>query len=288
MEFILHPEAVKSFNEEAERLYNELNYSPICYSKIEQKSFRPDFFISSVLTEKDIVGDVRTSTTDWTGAEIAVFFYHEGEKIGILGENYRKLMKLSEGMQRVPQLYQFVSVPFLKGSIFNWMKDKYINKNPCSMVEYIIQVCKKDVNESEIWVPLAHTYIQSEIKIGRITLKTITVDLLNKWIDRWEMNANTKEKAKKDLMEKYQEKLQGLAAATISLCAEPERANEIAMEEADKAASILRIFSPGVFHPRIISCCTLLGREHIETNNFFRVKKRTPLQAAGHVRAVCN
>lgn len=126
MEFKLHPQAVKSFNEKAEELYNKLNYSPICSSQKEQKSFRPGFFISSNLTEKDIVGDPKISTTDWTGNEIAIFFHHEGKKIGICGENYKNLLKLSENMQRVPQLSQFVSVSFLKNSIFNWMKDRYI------------------------------------------------------------------------------------------------------------------------------------------------------------------
>ena len=90
MKFNLHPVAVESFNEEAERMYKELIYSSICVSKKEENSFKPDYFVSSNLTEKDIVGDLKSSTTDWIGNEIAVFFYYEGKKVGICGENYRK------------------------------------------------------------------------------------------------------------------------------------------------------------------------------------------------------
>jgi hypothetical protein len=272
MKFNLHPVAVESFNEEAERMYKELIYSSICVSKKEENSFKPDYFVSSNLTEKDIVGDLKSSTTDWIGNEIAVFFYYEGKKVGICGENYRKLVKLSESMQRTPQLSQFVSVSFLKDLIFNWMKDKYLNKISCSMLDYIIKICENEVTESEIWIPLAQTYIQSEIKIGSVMLKTITREMLDEWTDRWDMDEETKKKSKMEFMRKYQPTLQGLAAATISLYAEPQRANEIAIEEAEQAASILRIFSPGVFHPEVISCCTLLGNEHIKIDKMFQIK----------------
>jgi len=182
--------------------------------------------------------------------------------------------KLSESMQRVPQLSPFVSVSFIKNSIFDWIRGKYLNEISCPMIEYICQICREKVTESEIWIPLAHTYIQSDIRIGRVILKTITKELLNEWIDRSDLNEETKERYKKEFMNRYQEKLQGLVAATISLYAEPQRANEIAEDEAEKAASILRIFSPGVFHPKIISCCTLFGNEHIKINKFFQIKDK--------------
>lgn len=278
MEINLHQKAVISFNEQAERLYKGLIFSPICSTKNEENSFRPDYFVSSNLTEKDIVGDLKSSTTDWVGNEIAVFFYHEGKKVGICGENYKNLVKLSESVQRTPQLSPIVSVSFIKDSIFDWMKGKYLNELSCPMIAYIGQICEEKVVESEIWIPLAHTHIQSEIKIGRVILKTITKELLNEWIDRWDMKAETKEKTKKEFMSQYQETLQGLAAATINLYAEQQRAKEIAVEEAEKASSILRLFSPGVFHPKIISCCTLIGTEHIKISKSFQTKNNKLLR----------
>jgi hypothetical protein len=278
MEFNLHPTAATSFNEEAERLYKGLIYSPVCNTKKKENSFRPDYFVSSNLTDKDIVGDFKSSTTDWVGNEVAIFFYHEGKKVGICNENYKNLIKLSESMQRVPQLSPFVSISFIKDSIFAWMKGKYLNELSCPMIVYVSQICEKKVVESEIWIPLTHTHIQSEIKIGRVILKTITKELLNEWIDRWDMNAETKERSKKEFMNQYQEKLQGLAAATISIYAEPQRAKEIAVEEAEKASSILRLFSPGVFHPKMISCCTLIGTEHIKISVSFQTKNNKLLR----------
>jgi hypothetical protein len=106
-------------------------------------------------------------------------------------------------------------------------------------------------------------------------LKTITKDKLTDWIgciDESPMSKDEKERAKREFMSTYQERLQGLAAVTIRVFAESERANEIAEEEAEKALSILRIFSPAIFHPKLISYCTTLGNEHIKTNISFQIK----------------
>lgn len=272
MEFNLHPDAVKSFNSEAESLFKELTCDQINTPKKGENSFRPDYFVYSNLTERDIIGYPKISVIDWVGNEVGLSFCHEGKRIGLYQNNYKRLIKLSENIQRLPQISPIISVYFIKDSVFNWMRGKYLNELSCTMVEYVAQACNKGVIESEIWIPLAYTYIQSEIKIGRVTLKSITKELLNEWLDREGIDEERKEKMKKEFLNEYQEKLQGLAAATLILHAEPRRANEIAVEEAEKAASILRVFSPGVFHPKITSCCTLMGTEYIRMNKIFQTK----------------
>jgi hypothetical protein len=47
------------------------------------------------LTEKEIIGDLKTTIIDWIGNEIAVYFHHEGKRVGIFGGNYKRLVKLS-------------------------------------------------------------------------------------------------------------------------------------------------------------------------------------------------
>jgi hypothetical protein len=274
MKFELHPDAIKRFDEISEMLLKGLNIGPICPAKRTVDLFEPEFFISLDLTE-NIIGYGATSVTDWTGNEIALFFDYGGNRIGLCGDNYNLLLRLAEDMQKSKQLYQYVSVSFLKNTIFKWIEEKYTNKISSSAMEYVILTCEKNVVESEIWIPVAETCIQSEIDIGKITLKTITKDKLTdciKCIDECPKSPDEKERIKREFMGEYQEKVQGLAAVTIRLLAEPERANEIAKEEAEKALSILRIFSPSIFHPKLISYCTTLGSEHINTNISFQLK----------------
>jgi hypothetical protein len=65
-------------------------------------------------------------------------------------------------------------------------------------------------------------------------------------------------------LDEERRELQGFAAATVRLHAEPRRASEVASEEAERALAMLRFFSPANRLPEMVSYCTLLGKEHIE------------------------
>jgi hypothetical protein len=62
--------------------------------------------------------------------------------------------------------------------------------------------------------------------------------------------------------------MQGFAAAVLTVTGERERALEIALEEADRAAALLRLFSPAMLSPRARSFCAPWGRENIETSAY--------------------
>ena len=272
MKLNLHPNAAISFNCKAEALLDKfviINKNTILAKK---HTFEPDHFISSTITEKEIIGDIIVSSTDLVGNEIGRFFDHEGNRIGLSGENYHNLLKLSENMQRTKQLSPFVSVSFLKDTIFNWMKDKYLSATYVSMTDFVINKCEQELTDLEIWIPIAETFIQSDLQIGKVILKTISKEVLDKWMDHWGEETDKKEEMKKGFMIRYQKKLQGHPAATIKLIAEPNRAFEIAVEESEKALSILRIFGfPVVVHPGLNSYTTLLGKEHLDGYTYFLV-----------------
>jgi len=260
----LHPDAVTDFNRKADKLLLELEPIPQKSSPIHKNSFHPDTFISALITEKDIIDEIRISSVDQTGTEVAKYFSHSDTTIGLQGESYKKLAYISQEMQRTKELYRKVSVTLLTNLIFDWLKDKYKNTTDLSMVEYVLNKCEGKIQELEIWIPIAMLHIQSEIKIGQITLKTITREMF----DHWRTEAKRKNLAETDKLKEWfdeeQKVLQGLAASTIKLCAEPERGFEIALEETEKSLSLLRFFSPSNLHPEIPSYCTVLGKENIE------------------------
>ena len=135
MKFELHPDAIKRFDECSEMLLEGLSVYPICSAKRTQDSFEPEFFVSSDLTE-NIIEYGATRVIDWTGTEIALFFEHEGRRIGLWGDNYKSLSKLAENIQKTGQLYKYASVSFLKRIIFKWIQERYTNRLLGSAVEY--------------------------------------------------------------------------------------------------------------------------------------------------------
>lgn len=139
------------------------------------------------------------------------------------------------------------------------------------MVDCVLNKCEQELKYLEIWIPIAETFIQSDLRIGNVILKTISKEVLDQWMDHWGEGICNKEQTKTDFMARYQKKIQGISAATIRLNAEPIRAFEIAVEESEKALSILRIFSPAAVHPRLNTYITLLGKEHIDCYTYFLV-----------------
>lgn len=262
MDFDLHPSAIANFNEKAETLCGKL---VIIASSVfpKKSSFHPEFLVASEITEKDIIGDVKFSVPNVEGEEVGLGYLHKGKKIGLFHEGYLDLLKLSQNMQRTTALNSFVSVSFIKNNIIEWIKYKYLNETQSSMVDYIIDKCRKEVNEYEIWIPIPGISVQSDFKIGNMILKSISKDIIDLWL------ANSNNKNELTYINNERKELQGHAATTIKLNAEPERAMEIAVTESEKAISILRIFSPANLSPHIMSFCTLAGYSNLEKRKYF-------------------
>ncbi len=137
-------------------------------------------------------------------------------------------------------------------------------KDDAYLTEYILGKCKDGIREAEIWIPVALLHIQSEIKLGRVTLKTMTKGILDKYMHAMiERDPEHKSEIEKDV-EAHRKMIQGFAASTIRVTAEPERAYEIAVKESEMALSILRVYSPSMIFPEMSSYCTFLGKENIE------------------------
>ena len=197
---------------------------------------------------------------DGFGKEVAKGIRVQGKKMGLFNQAYKKLMLLAESLQRVKPLWNSVSVEVLADLIFDWVMSRYQKNTDLTMIEYVLAECEREIKEIEIWVPISNLLIESEFTIGKVSFKTVTKPLLDAYLPRDE------EKIRKDL--------QGYAAASMKLTAEPKRAHQIVFEEAEKALLLLLFFSPVNFEPTRISHCTFLGKSHLETINYLIVQNQ--------------
>ncbi|MDQ1274312.1 MAG: Apea protein [Planctomycetota bacterium] len=269
MKLNIHPDAVKNFNEQANALLLELTTSPKSTEQKSAATFKPDIFVAAHLTEKDIIGEIRVGMVDGFGNEVAKLFDAGNVLMGLKEDGFQKLMRLSESMQRTKPLSDKVSVRFITDLIFEWVKNKYKNTTDLSMTDFVLRKCEEGLKEIEIWIPIALLLIQSEIKLGKIIFKTISKELIDSWSTAWQANNPEHSDKVKQSFDKKRNKIQGHAASTIKLCAEPARAYEIAQEETERAISLLRVFSSAFIFPRVVSYCAMLGRENIESKLYF-------------------
>jgi hypothetical protein len=274
MKLELHPDAIKNFNEKADAILLELAPIPQELSRSPESSFKPDIVAKNIEPK----GEVKSGFNDDDGNEIAKIFRHEDRFIGLFGESYKRLRRLAESMQKAKQLSNTVSITLLTDLIFDWMKGKYQNTTSIKMTGYVLGESEKQIKEVEVWLPIALFHIQSEFSIGRITLKPITRNIFD-CLRASIKTVNLEQKAKVEkYFDRYQEKLQGLAAATIKLIAEPKRALEVAVEESENSLGVLRFFSITNFSPTRVSYCALLGKENMEGITFLLINDGTFFQ----------
>jgi hypothetical protein len=256
----LHPSAAKNFDEKAGRLFQELGPTE---HETSERGFTPERHISHRFTPADVVGEVRSGLVNDQGNRTACFFPQEGTLIGLSGENYKQLSRLSEAIQRTQQFRSAVGLNLIESTIFDWMRDKYRKTTGVPMSEYLITHCQVKIKALEVWLPVAMTSLEQPLKIGRVTLRPLTKETFDGWRGKIR-SRSARDLAAIDLSFDLEQKdLQGFAASTIKCVAEPERALEMATEESERALAMLRLFSPANLSPSSVSHCTLLGKENL-------------------------
>lgn len=274
MNLTLHPDAARNFNLKAEELFLELERRPAEPRRGANEPLDPDIHVEAYVKPEDIIGEIRFGHVDAFGNENAKSFKDGNEVVGLFGESYKKLVRLAEGMHRTKELKGTVSVTLLTDFIFDWLTNKCHRVQTSQMCADVLDNSGTKIEEIELWLPIHMLNVQSDINVGRIVFKTITRVMIDAWHANYLTHAKDAETiaAVEEFISRKRRELQGFAAATIRLTAEPRRAREIAFDEAEMPISLLRFYSPANFAPRLTSYCALLGRQHIDTYESLTIK----------------
>ncbi len=262
MKLELHPKAIANYDERAARLVTSLAPDPWeaqIKEHLAQPSVDPGIYAEALPEGAVTRFEIGDSYLDGYGREVAKYFNDETRNIGLFDDDYKNLIKLAEEIQNNKTLRDLVSKNLVKDLIFDWIRDNHKQRSSSSMTEYVLSECGKQIKEFEIWIPVSKLLLFGiRIRVGRVTFKSVTKEMLDAYLgDTPEMTADVRVGAKR-----IRSELQGYAAAAIKVVAEPQRANEIAYDEADKALSLLRFYSPVNFDPTRVSYVAILGEQH--------------------------
>ena len=118
MKLKLHPEALRNFNEKAEKLRTQLTTDPYADQTKRRRSLDPGIYLHEL--PQDSIIDVRIdSYVDGYANEIAKYFKDGSNNVGLFEDGYRNLAQLSEDIQNTKALRDLVSKNCLKDLIFN-------------------------------------------------------------------------------------------------------------------------------------------------------------------------
>jgi hypothetical protein len=266
----LHPQAAKNFEERAQALLAavtpESRPEP---AETPTDMFRPGGHVVATFDEGDYSEFKITGQSDRLGRTTARYFDHGGRRYGLEGEQYQALAHLSEAVQRTKAFRELVSTKWVEDAILDWMKARFDGGTAPALGDYLTERCEEDVDEHELWFPASHLSVESDLPFGNVVFRTITEDLVDKMVEDVQGAKEGRDAtyaAQLDMrMTRERAELQGLAAATVKVRAEPSRAYEVALRESERAVAALRVYQvAATTTPEVTSYCALLGRENVE------------------------
>jgi len=172
---------------------------------------------------------------------------------------------LAERLQSLSGLRSSLSTSFIETSLFTWLRKRFERKevNP-SFTAFLVAQAGEAVETITLWTPVAYLEIEIPIQISRSELRPLSKRVIDEWEGK--IAALSSEQDRDSLVELFnrlRKDFQGLAAVVTKVEAEPDRASEIALEEAERITSVLGICSEAILTPDIKCVSRIKGSEHL-------------------------
>jgi Apea-like HEPN len=257
VEFAFHPAAKEAIDRKASELIAGITDYPMSDQK---DPFTSQRHVALTLMDSDLPEDSVIAETDQVGKTIGRRFIHGDKFIGLYGNAYSNLQKLVAQLKKTDWIDRTLSSEFLEEQIFEWCRQSYISQGQTSLVGFVTEAAVANIFTYRLLVPLYGVEIPSSFDLGPFHFEPITASMIDELTlsfpdgQRWQ-----------ELTQELKQEYQGLTATVTSIRAERRRATEFAWEQADFAASLLRLFSLSMVCPDVICACAPLGSEYAPT-----------------------
>lgn len=229
-----------------------------------QSGFLADIYPVAQIPEKDVIGEIVEiqSIVNGVGDEVGRLFKKSSPKVGLIGNGFEALNQLGQQMQRTDPLRESTSIEFIRDTIFEWAEGRYNKASSESLTEHVAKRAEEEIKDFEIWIPLHRTYVQSSLQLGKAVVLTITRAMMNAAEARLP-TPDAEKTAVRFAFARDRSAVQGCAAVAVKVRAEKRKAVQVARQEAETAAGLLRFFSPANWTPKLRSYCAPLGTENL-------------------------
>jgi hypothetical protein len=232
--------------------------------------------IDHTITENEMRGPTMTGTIDGFGTQTSKFFQTEKGPIGIVEPDFQSLERFIELISQRAEVRPYLTPQYIMEIVFVWFEQRYKGLIPQSQgfVEYLCNKSEKDVGIRRVGIPISYFVIQEAFSVGNATF-----DFYSKtFFDEIELTFKEKNpNANKDDLKRFRKKYQGIVFANLTVCGEPEKCMDVAIEETEKALMILRFLSPTAVLPQIPSYVGRMGYTHVPISNYFVFEDKFPI-----------
>jgi len=262
--FDIHPSAKENFNKKASAFTSLIKKSPqIRRNTVTANS---DIHVAANITDKDIIGDLKESISDYRGNIVGRIFYLNNERYALDGENYQGLLKLAESIQRINVFREKLSQGFIEEQIFIWLEQKFESHGEHkSFTDFLCDEAAEVVKPITVRVPIARTAVQEEFEFCNAIIKNYSKNMIDK------MAPNPKKIESKEHIKfaeqhllKFRKEFQGYAVVELQLECEPDYAKDFALNETKRITDLLGIYSGTVLIPDVKCVSKAKGTESLE------------------------
>ena len=180
MKIDIHPQAVSSFNEQGLSLVARCEEAKVKTNPATPHNF-PEVYVTTTLTEKDIDGDIVIDWKNYIGEKISRGFICQGKQIDLGQDAYKDFIKLCEKIRRALKPQSIISQSAVENQAFNWISSRYCGSIDVGLIDYILPGLAAEIQELEIWIPVAQLHIESDMPIGKVVFKPISKNIIEHW-----------------------------------------------------------------------------------------------------------
>lgn len=154
--------------------------------------------------------------------------------------------------------------------MFKWFRLCYSGKIKTEgFLEYIAIESENVIKEFTISIPIPFLNINTSMEIGTIKLDYYNEEFFNNYEKRLHEIEELDRNKISEVMSNLRRKYQGTVFSCIKIEAEENKAIEIAIEDTEKALTVLRFFSPSALIPEIPSYLGRMGHTLLPSNYIF-------------------
>lgn len=257
-----HPNAERALNERAGKLITLLSRE-----KPKAPTSPRDAWPEQVhTTPAEPIGPILAEQRDPTGRHGAIWWeFQDGTCLGLYGASYVHFLETVEAVHRTGRIRHVVSESFVREQLFEWLRAVSSPETPdAGFCEYLEIQSRGRVRRMTAFVPVHGLVVQAAFRLGRVTIQPMAERMFRQW--QRIISQRPGDQEQKDAAVKHIEKLrhehQGKAAVIFTTTGEPIRVQELAVQEAGRSLSVLRLFDRGVTRVDSIATCVPYGSQH--------------------------
>lgn len=267
-EFSFHPNARDKIDSLANALL--LKVKPL-ELRAPQPSFPHEVPIAANLSHEDILDVPALGAKNVFGDWVWRGFLHNGTIYGLSEKDYEELQRVLDEVLKTRWIRSYCGKDFVEETVFFWCRARLRAEAQPALSEFIATAALEHVQGYEIFVPIAHLIVQSGFEFGCVRIESITRQFLDGQEAR--MPADADQITRDNVQQFYSDlrkDIQGRAAVFVRVKAVPQYAEKRAVQIAEIAIALLRLFSAAAYSPWAVCPCAIKGSEFIpETMTFF-------------------